>query len=148
MSKAARQKAILDVLRKGPVSSQEGLQRAVSRLGFAVGQATLSRDIREMGLVKGGHGYTLPEAGQGPTLMPPSVFRLVQDFLLEIREAQNLLVLKTKVGSAQPVAAGLDAETWPEILGHIAGDDTVLVISSDAKSARRLAIRIREMLER
>jgi transcriptional regulator of arginine metabolism len=80
--------------------------------------------------------------------MPPSVFRLVQDFLLEIREAQNLLVLKTKVGSAQPVAAGLDAETWPEILGTIAGDDTVLVISSDAKSARRLAIRIREMLER
>ena len=148
MSKAARQKAILDVLRKGPVSSQENLQRAVSRLGFAVGQATLSRDIREMGLVKGGHGYTLPEAGQGPTLMPPSVFRLVQDFLLEIREAQNLLVLKTKVGSAQPVAAGLDAETWPEILGTIAGDDTVLVISSDAKSARRLAIRIREMLER
>ena len=120
MSKAARQKAILDVLRKGPVSSQEDLQRAVSRLGFAVGQATLSRDIREMGLVKGGHGYTLPEAGQGPTLMPPSVFRLVQDFLLEIREAQNLLVLKTKVGSAQPVAAGLDAETWPEILGTIA----------------------------
>ena len=148
MSKAARQKAILDVLRKGPVSSQEDLQRAVSRLGFAVGQATLSRDIREMGLVKGGHGYTLPEAGQGPTLMPPSVCRLVQDFLLEIREAQNLLVLKTKVGSAQPVAAGLDAETWPEILGTIAGDDTVLVISSDAKSARRLAIRIREMLER
>jgi len=148
MSKAARQKAILDVLRKGPVSSQEDLQSAVSRLGFAVGQATLSRDIREMGLVKGGHGYTLPEAGQGPTLMPPSVFRLVQDFLLEIREAQNLLVLKTKVGSAQPVAAGLDAETWPEILGTIAGDDTVLVISSDAKSARRLAIRIREMLER
>jgi len=148
MSKAARQKAILDVLRKGPVSSQEDLQRAVSRLGFAVGQGTLSRDIREMGLVKGGHGYTLPEAGQGPTLMPPSVFRLVQDFLLEIREAQNLLVLKTKVGSAQPVAAGLDAETWPEILGTIAGDDTVLVISSDAKSARRLAIRIREMLER
>jgi transcriptional regulator of arginine metabolism len=148
MSKAARQKAILDVLRKGPVSSQEDLQRAVNRLGFAVGQATLSRDIREMGLVKGGHGYTLPEAGQGPTLMPPSVFRLVQDFLLEIREAQNLLVLKTKVGSAQPVAAGLDAETWPEILGTIAGDDTVLVISSDAKSARRLAIRIREMLER
>jgi len=148
MSKAARRKAILDVLRKGPVSSQEDLQRAVSRLGFAVGQATLSRDIREMGLVKGGHGYTLPEAGQGPTLMPPSVFRLVQDFLLEIREAQNLLVLKTKVGSAQPVAAGLDAETWPEILGTIAGDDTVLVISSDAKSARRLAIRIREMLER
>ena len=148
MSKAARQKAILDVLRKGPVSSQEDLQRAVSRLGFAVGQATLSRDIREMGLVKGGHGYTLPEASQGPTLMPPSVFRLVQDFLLEIREAQNLLVLKTKVGSAQPVAAGLDAETWPEILGTIAGDDTVLVISSDAKSARRLAIRIREMLER
>lgn len=148
MSKAARQKAILDVLRKGPVSSQDDLQRAVSRLGFAVGQATLSRDIREMGLVKGGHGYTLPDHTHGPTLMPPSVFRLVQDFLLEIREAQNLLVLKTKVGSAQPVAAGLDAETWPEILGTIAGDDTVLVISSDSKSARRLAQRIRAMLER
>lgn len=148
MSKAARQKAILDVVRKGPVSSQEDLQRAIGRLGFAVGQATLSRDIREMGLVKGGRGYKLPESGKGPTLLPPSVFYLVQEFLLEVREAQNLLVLKTKVGSAQPVAAGLDAESWPEVLGTIAGDDTVLVISSDAKSARRLALRIREMLER
>lgn len=148
MSKTARQKAILEVLRKGPVSSQEDLQRAVGRLGFAVGQATLSRDIREMGLLKGGDGYTLPGATRGPKLLPPSVFRLVQEFLLEVREAQNLLVLKTKVGSAQPVAAALDAEPWPEILGTIAGDDTVLVISPDKKSAQRLARRIREMLVR
>src|SRR5678816_2286526 len=101
MSKAARQKAILDVVRKGPVSSQEDLQRAIGRLGFAVGQATLSRDIREIGLVKGGRGYKLPKSRKVHNLLPPYIFYLIKEFLLEDRKAQNLLILKTKVGSAQ-----------------------------------------------
>jgi len=76
----------------------------------------------------------------------PSVSRLVREFVLEVRLAQNLLVLKTSVGSAQPVAAAMDAEDWPEVVGTLAGDDTILVISQDNKTAHQLARRIEGML--
>ncbi len=145
MSKATRQKAILEILRKEPIPSQEDLQGALEKRGIEIGQATLSRDIREMGLIKSADGYGLP---QGPGVEPalPSVERLVREFVLEIRQAQNMLVLKTSVGSAQPVAAALDGEPWPEVVGTLAGDDTILVISSDNKTAAGLAARIRGML--
>ena len=145
MSKATRQKAILEILRKETIPSQEDLQGALEKRGIEVGQATLSRDIREMGLVKSAEGYGLP---QGPVVEPalPSVERLVREFVLEIRQAQNMLVLKTSVGSAQPVAAALDGEQWPEVVGTLAGDDTILVISSNNKTAAGLAAKIRAML--
>ncbi|HEY1273222.1 MAG TPA: ArgR family transcriptional regulator, partial [Terriglobales bacterium] len=76
----------------------------------------------------------------------PSAHRLVREFVVDLRPAQNLLVLKTAVGSAQPVAARLDAESWPEVVGTVAGDDTILIISPDKKACGRLAQRIREML--
>ncbi len=145
MSKATRQKSILEILRKGPVPSQEDLQAALEKKGFEVGQATLSRDIREIGLVKSAEGYGLPQ-GISVSEALPSVERLVREFVLEIRQAQNLLVIKTSVGSAQPVAAALDGEQWPEVVGTLAGDDTILVISSDKKTAAGLAARIRGML--
>ena len=145
MSKATRQKSILEILRKGPVPSQEDLQAALEKKGFEVGQATLSRDIREIGLVKSAEGYGLPQ-GISVSEALPSVERLVREFVLEIRQAQNLLVIKTSVGSAQPVAAALDGEQWPEVVGTLAGDDTILVISSNKKTAAGLAARIRGML--
>jgi transcriptional regulator of arginine metabolism len=77
--------------------------------------------------------------------MLPSVSRLVREFVVEVRLAQNMLVLKTSVGSAQPVAASIDAETWPEVVGTLAGDDTILVISPDNKTAQQLARRIEGM---
>jgi transcriptional regulator of arginine metabolism len=76
----------------------------------------------------------------------PALDRLMRDFVREVREAQNLLVVKTAVGSAQPVAAAWDAEAWPEIVGTVAGDDTILIISSDSKTAHKVALRIQEML--
>ena len=79
--------------------------------------------------------------------MLPSVSRLVREFVIDVRLAQNLLVLKTSVGSAQPVAAALDSEDWPEVVGTIAGDDTILVMSPDNKTAQQLVRRIHEMLE-
>jgi transcriptional regulator of arginine metabolism len=79
-----------------------------------------------------------------PALPPAS--RLIREFVLDVRPAQNLLVIKTSVGSAQPVAAALDAESWPETVGSIAGDDAILIVCPDQKSALRLATRIREML--
>ena len=146
MSKAARQKTILELLHRGPIESQEELQGVLAKRGFDVGQATLSRDMRELGLVKTYDGYVAGGGSSSPEPVLPSVSRLVREFVLEVRLAQNLLVLKTSVGSAQPVAAAMDAEDWPEVVGTLGGDDTILVISQDNKSAHQLARRIEGML--
>lgn len=145
MEKMSRQKTILELLAQGPVESQDALQHNLDRRGFRVGQATLSRDIHELKLVKGPEGYTLPAGATAPEVVLPSVLRMVPQFVLGIRQAQNLLVVKTTVGSAQPVAAALDASHWPELVGTLAGDDTVLVIAADRKKAHALARRIREL---
>ena len=147
MSKAARQKAILELLHRGPVESQEELQGFLAKRGFEAGQATLSRDIRELGLIKTPEGYS---AGRGVVVAEPvlpSVSRLVREFVVDVRLAQNLIVLKTSVGSAQPVAAAVDAEDWLEVVGTLAGDDTILVISPDNRTAQQLVRRIQGMLE-
>jgi transcriptional regulator of arginine metabolism len=144
--KTARQKTILELVNKDCIGNQDELQHALSKKGFKVGQATLSRDVHELGLVKTGSGYALPEGGLALEAALPSVSRLVWEFVLEVRPAQNLLVIKTTVGSAQPVAAALDAESWPEVVGTIAGDDAILIVTPDKKAANKLALRIQEML--
>jgi transcriptional regulator of arginine metabolism len=145
MSKTARHKAILDLLDEGPVESQDSLQQRLERRGFDVGQATLSRDIHELKLVKGPDGYQRAGENSGSDSVLPSVMHLARQFVVDIRQAQNLLVVKTTVGSAQPVAAALDASHWTEVVGTLAGDDTVLVIASDNKKAQTLARRISEL---
>jgi transcriptional regulator of arginine metabolism len=145
MSKTTRHKAILDLLDDGPVESQEALQTILERKGIEVGQATLSRDIRELKLVKGPDGYRRATDASVAEGVLPSVMQLAHQFVLEIRQAQNMLVVKTTVGSAQPVAAALDASHWPEVVGTIAGDDTVLVITTDKKRATALAKKIRDL---
>jgi transcriptional regulator of arginine metabolism len=146
MTKPGRQKAILEIVGSGPVASQEELQRALAKVGFKVGQATLSRDIRELGLVKSGDGYALPGSETGSQQVLPSVSRLAREFVLDVRQAQNLIVVKTAVGSAQPVAAALDVEDWPEVVGTIAGDDAILIVTPDTKAARKLQQKIRGLL--
>jgi transcriptional regulator of arginine metabolism len=145
MSKLSRHKAILELLDQTPVTSQEELQRLLHRRGLDAGQATLSRDIRELGLVKTAKGYALPGTENGDAALP-SVSRLVREFVTSVRAAQNLLVTKTSVGSAQPVAAALDGENWPGAIGTIAGDDTILIVCEDKIAAGRLADRIQGML--
>lgn len=149
MSKLSRQQALLELVKNEELWSQDELRKHLSRRGFRVTQATLSRDINELGLVKTGEGYSVLSAENGNGAgaeAGPTVERLIREFVTEIREAQNLLVLKTSAGSAQPVALALDAEAWREVIGTVGGDDTVLVISPDKKSAGKLASRIREML--
>src|SRR5215468_173889 len=146
MSKRSRHKAILELLDEAPVASQEELQKLLHRRGVEAGQATLSRDIHELGLVKSSGGYSLPGREAPPETDLPSVDRLVREFVTSVRTAQNLLVTKTSVGSAQPVAAALDGENWPEAIGTIAGDDTILIVCTDSRSAGRLADRIQGML--
>jgi transcriptional regulator of arginine metabolism len=144
MSKLTRQQLILQLIENGNVTSQEDLRRALARHSQRVTQATLSRDIHDLGIVKTADGYARAQAPGDSAL--PSAQRLVREFVLSVHEAQNQLVLKTSVGSAQPVAAALDAEGWEESLGSIAGDDTILIICENKQHAERVANRIREML--
>jgi transcriptional regulator of arginine metabolism len=146
MNKALRQRAILEALRHSTIANQEELQRVLRKRGFKVGQATLSRDIHDLNLSKTASGYAIPQGeGAGGLALPP-VQRLVREFVLDVRPAQNLLVVKTIIGSAQPVAAALDEQEWEEVVGTIAGDDAVLIVCPDKDAARKVAARIEEML--
>jgi transcriptional regulator of arginine metabolism len=148
MNKTLRQRAILESLKQGSFASQDDLQRLLRKRGFKVGQATLSRDIHELNLNKTPNGYALPHGESSAGLALPPVSRLIREFALEIRSAQNLLVVKTITGSAQPVAAALDEADWSEIVGTIAGDDTILIVCPGKDEAQHLASRIEEMLAR
>ncbi len=144
MSKLARQQVIVELAHDGPLPSQEELRKVLSRRGFPVTQATLSRDMNELRLIKTPEGYILPngDAGVEPA---PSAARVVREFVRDIRRAQNLLVVKTMAGSAQTVAMAIDSENWDEIVGSVAGDDTLLIIAPENKKAKLLQARLEEM---
>ena len=146
MNKTLRQRAILEALKQRPIASQDDLQRVLRKRGFKVGQATLSRDMHDLNLIKTSAGYSLPQGESAANLALPPVSRLVREFVLDVRAAQNLLVIRTIVGSAQPVAAALDEEDWPEAVGTIAGDDTILIVCPDKDDARKMSARLEEML--
>ena len=123
--------------------NSDELARALSDMGIQATQVTLSRDIRELGLVKTKDGYTRlqnqPERAQLETA--------VVDYLLDIRTAQNVVVLKTAAAHANSLAIALDRSDWPEIVGTIAGDDTILVVSGDADSAQKFKQKLLEILQ-
>ena len=147
MSKLTRQSDIRAILGEAPVANQDELRRRLYRLGHRVTQATLSRDIHELGLVKTNEGYALPEADEhGSDTWLPSVEKLIREFAYAVTAAQNLVVVRTSAGSAQPVAAAIDAEEWPEVLGTIGGDDTILLVAENNKQADKLVSRLKELL--
>ena len=136
MNKTYRQGQILKLIRSRRVHTQDELARALRSVGIPATQVTLSRDIRELGLIKTAEGYLqgVPDsAAQGP-----DVATLAREFVQDVRVAQNLLVLRTRAGQANAVAVGLDQADWAEITGTIAGDDTILVVTPDAKVAEAL----------
>jgi transcriptional regulator of arginine metabolism len=142
--KARRQSAILDAIQREPVRSQEQLRRAIRAAGFAVTQATLSRDIRELGLVKGGAegAYRTAEAHAPTNGHTPLLHRAVADYLTRMEQVQQLVVLRTGPGQAQLLGVALDGARLPELVGTIAGDDTILAITRDARRARALIKRL------
>ncbi len=143
MNKSYRQGQILNLIRAGAIHTQEELGRALKELGIAAAQVTLSRDIRELGLVKTTDGYRqmLRETGG------PDFASVTAAFLMDVRVARNLVVLKTSPANASTLAAALDRQAWPQVVGTVAGDDTVLVISPDDSGARQLRDRLLGMLE-
>ena len=149
-----RLNVIREVLASSPVASQDELRRKLRRRGIHVTQATLSRDIHQLRLSKGPGGYSLPNGHSAPAIaaaaeedQPPSLNEMIDSFGLRVRQAMNQVVLSTVMGGAQPVAAALDREEWPEVVGTIAGDDTVLLICTDSRHASEVEARLRTMLE-
>ena len=133
MNKSYRQGQILKLVRSKSIRTQEDLAKALKTLGIEATQVTLSRDLRDLGLAKSPTGYfqAAPEPGG------PSLATMASEFLQDARAAQNLVVLKTSPGHANSLAVALDRESWPEIVGTIAGDDTILVVTPDPASAEK-----------
>ncbi len=144
MSKLSRHSAIRDLVAGHEIASQEELRRLLYKRGHRVTQATLSRDMHELRLVKTSEGYKLPQ-GEVAEAFLPSVERLIHEFVYEVRTAQNLVVVKTSAGSphsqCRRQSMQKNGKKWWE---RSAGDDTILVIAPDNKIAEKLAKRIRE----
>jgi transcriptional regulator of arginine metabolism len=145
--KARRQAVILDIVQREPIRSQEQLRRRVKGEGFIVTQATLSRDIRELGLVKGGADGAYQASAQAvasPAASATMLHRALAEYLTRVDRVQQLVLLRTGPGQAQLLAVALDGARLPEVVGTVAGDDTILVIAPDVRRARALVERLEE----
>ena len=133
MNKSFRQGQILKIIRGKAVHTQDELARELNQLGIQTTQVTLSRDVRELGLVKTAEGYRqLVAETSGPLLAD-----VANEYLWDVRVAQNLVVLRTSAGTANSLAVAIDREELEDVVGTIAGDDTVLVITPDSETADR-----------
>jgi len=140
--KTFRQGQILRLVSDERIANQEDLRRRLAARKLRVTQATLSRDLQELRLVKTQSGYKpAVAAAEEPAPLPP-LTRALSEFLLDIRPAENMLVLKTPPSGAQPLAAAVDGAKFPEISGTIAGDDTVLIITPNRKTRESLQKKI------
>lgn len=140
-SKRQRRAAILDLLQAGPVASQGELAARLAAQGLEANQATLSRDLRDMGVVKGPGGYRLPGGGEPVDDSAAALIQALRTWLSSAVAAQNQVVLRTPAGGAQALAIAIDRADEGSILGTIAGDDTILVITHDSAAATALAER-------
>lgn len=143
-----RRQAILAVVDEGGVRSQEDLQRRLRRRGILVAQPTLSRDLKALGLAKTPTGYV---AALRPAFVPPetrqdTLDRAVGEFVLSVRAAASLVVVRTPPAGAHPLARALDEALLPDVVGTIAGDDTVFVATPGPSAALRLERRLRAPL--
>jgi transcriptional regulator of arginine metabolism len=143
MMKSFRHGQILKLIRSRSISTQDELARALKETGIDATQVTLSRDIRELGLVKTTDGYRELERDT-PNLQFAT---LAAEFLQDVRQAQNQIVMRTAPGHASSVAVALDDEAWPEVVGTIAGDDTILVVCPDQSTAKALRNKLLKILE-
>ena len=145
--KARRQAVILDLIDREALHSQEGLRKRLHARGFEATQATISRDIKELGLVKrAGDGAYQRSAAETPS--PETALtvleRAANEFLRSVERVQQLIVIRTGRGQAQALAEALDRASLQEVVGTIAGDDTILVIARGARAAAVLCRKLRE----
>jgi transcriptional regulator of arginine metabolism len=148
--KQARQRAIRDLVEHRPIRTQQELAAALRERGFRATQATISRDVAELGLAKAGRGgsraYAIPSRlKEAEVTGDERLARLLADLPIEVREAGLLLIVRTLPGSAHAIAAALDRARWPEVAGSIAGDDTVFIATGDRPALHRLRDRLTEL---
>ncbi len=150
--KQLRQRAIRDLVEQRAIRTQQELTATLRERGFRTTQATVSRDVADLGLVKAQRGgvvaYALPQLlREADTSGEERVRRLLREMPVEIREAGTMLVLRTLPGSAHPLAAALDRARWSEVVGSIAGDDTVFVAFADKGNLARVRRRLEQLAE-
>lgn len=147
---AARRLVLRRLLDERRVSSQEELVKLLAARGHRVTQTTVSRDLAALGVGKHtGTSGTLYRGGQRPAPANDNgqLAHMLREFVLQIHQAQNLVLLKTPPGAAHPVASALDHDTPDGVLGTVAGDDTVLVITRDTRGGTSVARRLEALLE-
>jgi transcriptional regulator of arginine metabolism len=144
--KKVRQKAIVDLIRTQEITSQEQLLEELLARKIDVSQSTLSRDIQELGLAKSGGVYTVM-GSEPPRSSDESIRRTIREFLSDVAVAQNIVVLKTGPGHASTVSRAVDEAGWEEIVGSLAGDDTIFLAARNVKESRQVADRLREFLK-
>ena len=145
--KTERHAAILELIAVHDVASQEVLRRLLEKRGVAVTQATLSRDLRELGVVRvpgeTGARYALPETVAGEGI--PALDVLLPQLFSRIDGVGDLIVLHTRASGAQPVSEAIDAAAWKEVLGTIAGENTILVVCRSAQARQEVTLRLTEL---
>lgn len=141
--KSRRQREILSLIESQAFRTHGRLAEALAARGIVASQGTLSRDLRQLGVVKTAAGYAAPAQALGEDAARTVLRQLVGQFLVGIETAQNLVILRTEPGGANALAQGLDGANLPEIIGTLAGDDTIFVATADDGAARR----VRAMLE-
>ena len=150
--KSYRQSLILEIIGREAVTSQEGLRAKLLERGITTTQATLSRDIRDLRLIKqapdGAYGRVDAAAAQPGGLAESEVAQAVADYLRGHEVVAQMLVLRTDTGQAQPLAVALDRGRLQDVAGTVAGDDTILVICRTADAADALGARLTEWLQR
>jgi transcriptional regulator of arginine metabolism len=148
-TKPARHKTIVKLISEHPVASQEDLRLLLEHAGLRVTHATLSRDLRELGIVRApttdGPRYVQPDALGDDS--KPSLEALLPQLFEGVDGVRELLVLRTVSSGAQPIAEAIDAEAWPEVLGTLAGENTILVICRSEEARAGLADRLRHIAE-
>jgi transcriptional regulator of arginine metabolism len=147
MDNVYRRTQILEIVAREPVLTQAQLRRRLAQRGVRVTQATVSRDLEELGLAKTREGYRLPE----PTVSPsapahPGLATVLKEFVRDVRKAGNLVVVRTHPGTAHAIGVALDTVPWPEIAGTVAGDDTIFVATDSSREAARLRRKLMEQL--
>ena len=148
--KTVRQVAILDIIEKQEIETQEELASALNARGIRVTQATVSRDIKELRLLKvltPSGKYKYATGDQADNNLTDRFIRMLAESLLSVSSANNLIVVKTLSGSANVAAEALDSMHWPEVLGTMAGDNTVLLIIRSNEETITVTSRIREMMK-
>lgn len=136
-----RQSAILDLVTLESIGSQDELRRRLRAKGFNATQATISRDIKQLGLVKraaDGSYQKADEQSGGRANSDVAVRRAIMDYMRSVDQVQQLLVLRTDAGLAQPLALAIDRTNLREVVGTVAGDDTILVITRHARAGREV----------